>query len=79
MSTAVTITFAQLCPGDRFTLQDDDRLFTKLSDTSAREHSTHSINLKEEGFGYQDDPVQDLPSETPVEYVPVGGPLRVSG
>ncbi|TWI54924.1 hypothetical protein IQ22_01829 [Pseudomonas duriflava] len=76
---ATLITFAQLCPGDRFTLQDDDRLFTKLSDTTAREHSTHSINLKEEGFGYQEDSVQTITAETNVNYVPVDGPLRVSG
>jgi hypothetical protein len=79
MTAVIPITFAQLRPGDRFTLQDDDRLFTKLSDTTAREHSTHSINLKEEGFGYKEDPIETMPAETPVEYVPVGGPLRVSG
>ena len=34
-----TLTFAQLHPGDRFTLPADHRLFTKLTDSTAREHS----------------------------------------
>jgi hypothetical protein len=78
MSNA-TLTFSQLYPGDRFNLQDDDRLFTKLDNTTAREHSTHSINLKEEGYGYTEDPVQTISADSPVSYIPVGGPLRVSG
>lgn len=56
-----TLTFAQLHPGDRFTLPADHRLFTKLTDSTAREHSVHSINLKEEGYGYAEDPIKNLP------------------
>jgi hypothetical protein len=74
-----TLTFAQLHPGDRFTLPADHRLFTKLTDSTAREHSVHSINLKEEGYGYAEDPIKNLPGEAPIEYVPVGGPLRAGG
>jgi hypothetical protein len=73
------LTFAQLHPGDRFTQPADHRLFTKLTDNTAREHSVHSINLKEEGFGYTEDPIETLPEDAPVEYVPVGGPLRAGG
>ena len=74
-----TLTFAQLHPGDRFTLPADHRLFTKLTDSTAREHSVHSINLKEEGYGYAEAPIKNLPGEAPIEYVPVGGPLRAGG
>ncbi|CAG8863686.1 hypothetical protein PS627_00624 [Pseudomonas fluorescens] len=80
MNTRPTdLTFLSLYPGDRFTTATDDRLFTKLSDRHAREHSVHSINLKEEGFGYGEDEIVMFPADTPVCYVPIGGPLRVGG
>lgn len=76
---STTLTFLSLYPGDRFTTATDDRLYTKLSNHQAREHSVHSINLKEEGFGYGEDKIVTFSTETPVRYVPVGGPLRVGG
>lgn len=76
---STTLTFLSLYPGDRFTTATDDRLYTKLSDHQAREHSVHSINLKQEGFGYDEDEIVTFSAETLVHYVPVGGPLRVGG
>lgn len=79
-SDSTPLTFARLHLGDRFTLIDSgQRLFTKVADDRAREHGVHSINLKEEGYGQADDPVVPLAGDTPVAYVPVGGPLRVGG
>jgi len=78
-TTSTSLTFSSLYPGDRFSTGADERLYTKLTDDQAREHSVHSINLKEEGFGYTDDEIVTFTAQTPVRYVPVAGPLRVGG
>lgn len=63
------MTFGDLTSGDRFTAYG--ALWTKLSPSTARKHSTDSLALGAKGYGYVGDSLCTFEQTDLVEFVPV--------
>lgn len=63
------IKFEELTVGDRFNALNT--IWTKLSATTARKHSTTSIELGSKGYGYIGDSICSFELEERVEFLPV--------